>query len=120
MLHGVLTIFQGFRKYIPRDRDQFELLSFVLGGIIKDRMRFNHLQQRRRHVAQAEDDGALSSEVVTVPLSEFQARARDLGIHDTEAFLHGRLFRTNGYTYDQNAQTIIKTFGNQTGLREEL
>lgn len=118
------TLERGFRKYIPRERDQFELLAFVLGGIVKDRMRFTHLRQRRqrqqRAGAGADAEDSLVPDAITVPVSEFATRARALGVHDVEPFLHGRLFRTNGYVYDEAASTITKTFGLQSGRHETL
>lgn len=133
------TLERGFRKYIVRDRDQFELLAFLLGGIIKDRMRFAHLNNRRKRTvrhpqlgaedgtdeaaaaAAADENGLAGEEAVTVPLSELETRARAVGALDVAPFLHSRLFRANGYTFDEQAATITKAFGRRlVGAHEEL
>jgi DNA replication licensing factor MCM2 len=116
------TLERGFRKYITRDRDQFELLAFVLGGIVKDRMRFTHLRRRQtRTVPDGEDDSLAGQEDVIVPLSELESRAKAVSVLDVAPFLHSRLFRTNGYTFDTENRTITKSFGRRlAGAHEEL
>ncbi|UZJ54694.1 hypothetical protein CBS101457_004014 [Exobasidium rhododendri] len=121
------TLERGFRKYLNQERDQHELLAFLLGGIIKDRMRFTHLgkQQRRQQAETVEGRGGggeedeSGREIITVPLTELETRSKEMGVFDLQDFLNSRLFRTNGYTFNERNRTISKAFGARTG-REEL
>ncbi|PKI82794.1 Mcm2p [Malassezia vespertilionis] len=93
---------RGFRKYIHKARDRDELLAFLLGGIVKDRMRFNQYGSRRR---------ADTPTTITVPLPEFEKRARELDIFDVRPFLLSRVFKSNGYIWAEAEETITKRFG---------
>jgi len=42
----LLTFSQGFRKYLTQSKDHEELLSFLLGGMIKDKVRMYQAQRR--------------------------------------------------------------------------
>lgn len=53
---------QGFRKYLTQARDHEELLAFVLGQIIKDKVRLYQLQRHQQ------------PEVVTAKVSELEER----------------------------------------------
>lgn len=59
---GVLTLVQGFRKYLTQSKDHEELLAFLLGGLIKDKAKFYQLQRHEQ------------PELVTVRLSELEER----------------------------------------------
>ncbi len=101
---------RGFRKYIHQARDHDELLAFVLGGIVKDRLRFQHIRHRARN-QQGGGGGDDGREIVEVPLAELENRAKDLEIYDVRPFLHSRLFAANNYTFNQKDRTIAKAFG---------
>jgi DNA replication licensing factor MCM2 len=116
----LLSHYQGFRKYLNQERDQHELLAFLLGGIIKDRMRFAHLNKKNRHQQQLEDEDVIAGgETITVPLAELEARSKEIGVFDLVDFLNSRLFKTNGYTFQERNRTISKSFG-AARPREEL
>ena len=55
---------QGFRKYLTQARDHEELLSFLLGQIVKEKARFFQLQRHQQ------------PELVTVNVSELDERVR--------------------------------------------
>jgi DNA replication licensing factor MCM2 len=55
---------QGFRKYLTQARDHEELLSFLLGQIVKEKARFFQLQRHQQ------------PELVTVNISELDERVR--------------------------------------------
>lgn len=97
------TLERGFRKYIHQARDSDELLSFLLGGIVKDKMRFSRYGGHR-----STDDGPSA---ITVPLSELETRAKELDIFDVRPFLLSRVFKANGYVYSEGDGTITKRFG---------
>lgn len=97
------TLERGFRKYIHQARDADELLAFLLGGIVKDKMRFSRYGGARR---QAE-----MPTTVTVPLSELETRAKELDLYDVRPFLLSRVFKANGYVYSEADGTITKRFG---------
>lgn len=98
------TLERGFRKYIHQARDHDELLAFLLGGLVKDRMRFAQYGAGRHREPPA---------AVSVPIGELEARARDVEIFDVRPFLLSRVFRTNGYAWNEADGTITKRF---TGL----
>ena len=62
----VFTFFaqQGFRKYLTQARDHEELLSFLLGQIVKEKARFFQLQRHQQ------------PELVTVNVSDLDERVR--------------------------------------------
>ena len=53
---------QGFRKYLTQARDHEELLSFILGQIVKEKARFYQLQRYQQ------------PESITVKVSELDER----------------------------------------------
>jgi len=90
------TLQRGFRKYLTQARDHEELLSFLLGQIVKEKARFFQLQRHQQ------------PELVTVNASELDERAKEHEIYDTAPFLQSRLFIANGYTL--NGDVIEKRF----------
>lgn len=98
------TLERGFRKYLYQARDHDELLAFLLGGMVKDKMRFTHY---RHH-----DDEAPM--VVSVPLTELEERAKSVELYDVRPFLLSRVFRANGYQWNETRGTITKQFGTHT------
>jgi hypothetical protein len=62
---------QGFRKYLTQARDHEELLSFLLGQIVKEKARFFQLQRHQQ------------PELVTVNTSELDERVCDRVALDT-------------------------------------
>ncbi|KJA29045.1 hypothetical protein HYPSUDRAFT_634812 [Hypholoma sublateritium FD-334 SS-4] len=79
------TLQRGFRKYLTQSKDHEELLSFLLGNLVKLKVREFQL----RHHTQPEK--------VVVKLSELEDKAKDHDIFDTKPFLRSKLFSTNGY-----------------------
>ncbi|KAJ3553567.1 hypothetical protein NM688_g3539 [Phlebia brevispora] len=79
------TLERGFRKYLSQARDHEELLSFILGQIIKEKVRYYQLQKHQQ------------PELVTVKVSELEERAKDHDIYDVAPFLRSKLFTANGY-----------------------
>ncbi|EIW83154.1 MCM-domain-containing protein [Coniophora puteana RWD-64-598 SS2] len=79
------TLERGFRKYLTQARDYEELLAFILGQLIKDKVRFFQLQRSDQ------------PEMVTVKVSELDERAKEHDIYDTSSFLQSKLFANNGY-----------------------
>ena len=98
------TLERGFRKYLYQARDHDELLAFLLGGMVKDKMRFTHYRHR--------DDEAPM--VVSVPLTELEERAKSVELYDVRPFLLSRVFRANGYQWNETRGTITKQFGTHT------
>ena len=66
-----LRTLQGFRKYLTQARDHEELLSFLLGQIVKEKARFFQLQRHQQ------------PELVTVNTSELDERVCDRVALDT-------------------------------------
>ncbi|TIC30661.1 MCM-domain-containing protein [Wallemia mellicola] len=92
------TLERGLRKYVHQAKDSEELLAFILGQIVKERV--------RRHRAMHFDD----PETVQIPINELENRANDVEVYDIQPFLSSKLFLTNGYKYEDNAiKKIFKT-----------
>ncbi|WWD19331.1 hypothetical protein CI109_103790 [Kwoniella shandongensis] len=79
------TLERGFRKYVHQATDHEELISFLLGGIIKEKVQLYRHQRGE------------NPEKVQVKVSQLEARAKDLEIYDVAPFLRSKLFTTNGY-----------------------
>ncbi|KAF9481543.1 MCM-domain-containing protein [Pholiota conissans] len=79
------TLQRGFRKYLTQSRDHEELLSFLLGNLIKLKVREHQL----RHHEQPQN--------VVVKLAELEEKAKEHDIFDIKPFLRSKLFTTNGY-----------------------
>lgn len=58
----LMSWLQGFRKYLTQSKDHEELLSFLLGGLVKDKARFYQLQRHEQ------------PELVTIQVSELEER----------------------------------------------
>lgn len=101
-MNNILTTSKGFRKYVHQAKDNEELISFILGQIIKDKVQL-HRHQR----------GA-NPESVKITIKQLETRAKELDIYDLGGFLKGRLFRNNGYKVVGNE--IEKVF---TKVREQ-
>lgn len=111
------TLERGFRKYLNTSKDHDELLAFLLGGIIKDRMRFAHARRGAgQHQQQQQQNG--EERTVSVPVSELEKRAKEVDVHDVRPFLHSRLFLANGYRWDEERRVVEKRFGGGSGAAE--
>lgn len=103
------TLERGFRRYLNSTRDSDELLSFLLGGIIKDRMRFAQFG--------GGNASAATDRLISVPVAELEKRAKDVDVYDVRPFLNSRLFAANGYTWDEDRRVIEKRFaGGRNGM----
>ncbi|CAO1635777.1 unnamed protein product [Parajaminaea phylloscopi] len=104
---------RGFRKYLSSNRDHEEVLSFILGGIIKDRVRFAHFggANGRGQRLQSSNGAPQVDDVISVPVTELEKRAKEMAdIYDVRPFLGSKLFLANGYQWDEASRTISKTF----------
>lgn len=91
------TLERGFRKYLTQARDHEELLSFLLGQIVKEKVRLFQVQRHQQ------------PDAVTVKVSELDERAKEHDIYDTAPFLRSKLFAANGYKLKDDG-VIEKTF----------
>jgi len=95
------TLERGFRKYLSQSKDHEEVLSFVLGQLIKEKV---HMFQLRNGEA---------PDKVAVPVAELEERAKEHEIYSTKDFVKSRLFSTNGYRLRDaggNKRVIEKVF----------
>ena len=90
------TLERGLRKYVHQAKDSEELIAFILGQIVKERVR----KFRATHF----DDPQL----VQIPLKELENRASEVEVYDVQPFLSSKLFATNGYKFENNQ--IQKSF----------
>ncbi|EMD37775.1 hypothetical protein CERSUDRAFT_105677 [Gelatoporia subvermispora B] len=91
------TLERSFRKYLSQARDHEELLSYILGQIVKEKARFFQLQRHQQ------------PEFITIKVSELDERAKEHDIFDTAPFMRSKLFAANGYRL--NNGVIEKRFG---------
>ncbi|CAG8645726.1 5426_t:CDS:10, partial [Acaulospora colombiana] len=94
---------RGFRKYLSHAKDHEELLAFLLGQLVKDKVRQHQLVT-----------GAQPNRV-TVSTAALESRAKDHEIYDAAPFYRSKLFSTNGYKLLSGGE-IEKTFGSEGGL----
>ncbi|GMK57347.1 hypothetical protein CspeluHIS016_0401810 [Cutaneotrichosporon spelunceum] len=88
---------RGFRKYITATGDSDELLNFLLGQMVKERVQLY---------------GNVHGEMppkVEVKVSQLEARARTVDVYDVRPYLSSALFRANGYVLRDGV--IEKAFG---------
>ncbi|KZS89020.1 MCM-domain-containing protein [Sistotremastrum niveocremeum HHB9708] len=97
---------RSFRKYLSQARDHEELLAFLLGQLVKDKVRMYQAQRYEQ------------PERVSVKVSELDERAKEHDIYDTAPFLKSKLFATNGYKLYEDV--IEKTFRVTNGTDQTL
>jgi len=108
---------RGFRKYLRTPNDHAELLAFLLGQILKEKLRFQIAKLSR-----------LASSLPTHPdsveikVAELEARAKELEIYDVAPFLKSPLFAANGYSLSSSSSStggqepvIVKRFEAASG-----
>lgn len=76
---------QGFRKYVHRTSDTDELLAFVLGQLVKEKVQLFRNQRGE------------NPDAVQVKVAQLETRSKELEIYDVQPFLKSKLFRANGY-----------------------
>ncbi len=101
--------------------DHEELLAFLLGQLVKEKVQLNLLERgvepERVAIPVAHLDTRVSSNVSTLfthvhlahSYSKF-LQAKELEIYDVTSFLRSKLFLTNGYRYLSAEKTIEKVF----------
>ncbi|KAG9050213.1 MCM DNA helicase complex subunit [Tulasnella sp. UAMH 9824] len=93
---------RGFRKYLSQARDHEEVLAFILGQLIKEKV---HMYQLQHHEMPAK---------VSVPITDLEERAKEHEIFTTKDFVKSRLFLTNGYQLSESKKAIEKQFRDET------
>ncbi|POW15502.1 hypothetical protein PSTT_02107, partial [Puccinia striiformis] len=112
---------RGFRKYLRVADDHQELLGFLLGQIVKEKIRFQlgKLKGLQRSSSDPRSDQQ-HPETVSIKVSELEERAKEVEIYDVTPFLKSQLFKTNGYSFQQNDREeglIIKSFGSSNSIQ---
>lgn len=92
------TLERGFRKYVHKATDNEELLAFLLGQIIKEKVQLTIAQRGQE------------PNKVSVQLSQLETRAKEMEIYDVSSFLRSKVFHTNGYKYLSGPKAIEKVF----------
>ncbi|ORZ25194.1 MCM2/3/5 family-domain-containing protein, partial [Absidia repens] len=87
-----------FSKYIVQSHDADELLLSVLDGMTKDARRLYQLRHK-----------ALPREL-EINVSDLEARARQMNIHDLQHFLHSQSFARHKYSLEPTRGVIIKQY----------
>ncbi|KAG8956211.1 MCM DNA helicase complex subunit [Tulasnella sp. 424] len=93
---------RGFRKYLSQAKDHEEVLAFILGQLVKEKV---HMYQLQHHEMPAK---------VSVPITDLEERAKDHEIFTTKDFVKSKLFLTNGYSLSESKKAIEKQFREET------
>ncbi|KAG8871426.1 MCM DNA helicase complex subunit [Tulasnella sp. 331] len=79
------TLERGFRKYLSSSKDHEEVLSFILGQLIKEKVQ---MYQLRNHAM---------PDKISILVSDLEERAKEHEIYSCKDFVKSKLFSTNGY-----------------------
>ncbi|KAJ2673915.1 MCM DNA helicase complex subunit [Coemansia sp. RSA 1085] len=93
-----------FNRYLYARRDHFELLYYLLGRLVQERLTFYSLKH----------NGALPGQV-EVSKTEFEAQAQAFGVTDCSEFYKSSLFSEQMFAIDATRAVITKTLS-PTGL----
>jgi len=85
---------RGFRKYLRVATDNEEVLSFVLGSLVKERARYHQLS---KHEVPRQ---------VVIKVADFLDKAKEIDVYDLGGFLKSRLFKTNGYRMEGDDKIV--------------
>ncbi|ORX38223.1 MCM2/3/5 family-domain-containing protein [Kockovaella imperatae] len=79
------TLERGFRRYVHQATDNQELVSFILGQMIKEKVQLYRHQRGENPPS------------VSIKVNALEGRAKELEIYDVGPFLKSKLFIANGY-----------------------
>ncbi|GAA5836759.1 hypothetical protein JCM9279_007653 [Rhodotorula babjevae] len=89
---------RGFRKYLRVAKDNDEVLAFLLGNLVKDRVRYLTVK----------NNGAQPDKVL-VRVEELARKAAEIDIHDVQPFFSSPLF-VKVHRYQRKGDSIEKSF----------
>lgn len=94
------TLERGFRKYVHKASDNDELLSFLLGQIVKEKAQMFWHQH------------GSNPDKITVRVAQLEQRAKDVEIYDVGPYLRSKVFIANGYKFvaGEGSGSIEKEF----------
>ncbi|BGP10848.1 MCM DNA helicase complex subunit [Rhodotorula toruloides] len=88
---------RGFRKYLRVATDNEEVICFLLGNLVKDRVRYLNVK-----------NGA-QPDSVSIRVEELARKAAEIDIHDIEPFFSSALF-SKVHRYSRKGDSIYKSF----------
>ncbi|GAA5930534.1 hypothetical protein JCM1841_003160 [Sporobolomyces salmonicolor] len=88
---------KGFRKYLRVAKDNDEVLAFLLGNLIKDRVRYLTVKNGQQ------------PDTVSIRVEELSRKAAEIDIHDVEPFFKSDLF-VKVHRYSRKGDSIVKSF----------
>ncbi|KAJ2142343.1 MCM DNA helicase complex subunit [Coemansia sp. RSA 678] len=91
-----------FNRYLCARRDHFELLYYLLGKLVQERLTFHSLKY------------ANIPERIEVSKAEFEAQASAFGVNDCAEFYRSSLFGEQMFEIDAVRAVIVKTLGDNT------
>ncbi|VDM38456.1 unnamed protein product [Toxocara canis] len=86
-----------FSKYLNVNRDNNELLLFVLKQLVKEQIHYEHGRHKKTDLS-----------TVAVPEADLIDRARRLRIENVKPFYQSRYFTANNFTYDPKRKLIVQ------------
>jgi DNA replication licensing factor MCM2 len=87
------TLQSVFEKYLTVEKDDFELLFYILADIQKEHINYNYYQKGNMDAP------------VEIDIEELEGRARESNIHDLQPFLNSELF-SKGFIFDNKSLKI--------------
>jgi DNA replication licensing factor MCM2 len=116
---------QGFRKYVHKATDHEELLAFLLGQLVKEKVQLYIYQHHgkdpeRVSIPLSSLDTRVSltldiTEKALLLISRVSTQAKELEIYDVSSFLRSKLFTANGYRFLAAERAIEKVFSHVAG-----
>lgn len=109
--HSVMrSLRRAFARYVEGPADHEELLLHHLRRLVHDQVRYFALTGRGggSSLVDVTGTGTRVPEEVRIPLSMLKTRVAEGTSRHIEAFTASRVFRENGFTFDDAGQVIIK------------
>lgn len=103
-----------FHKYLSYRKDDHELLFYVLSGLVRDYSTTQAVSRSHTMNASEASQGSSRSRrispnnTVEVDMEDFEARAREMGVHSCESFYNSRVFSQRKFSVDQERSKIIR------------
>ncbi|KAJ2854044.1 MCM DNA helicase complex subunit [Coemansia erecta] len=91
-----------FSKYLYARRDHFELLYYLLGKLVQEKLTFHALRFA----------GAIP-ESVEIAKAEFESQAAAFGVNDCSDFYSSQLFTQQMFSVDDGRGVIVKALGTE-------
>lgn len=87
--------FQTFQKYLSYKKDHSELLYYILRQLTMDQLAY--MRGLHNH----------SQSTIEISERDLMEKGRQINITDLKPFYDSRIFKMNGFSYDQKRKVIV-------------